>query len=269
MTEAPAQRDDREHRRAAVRAGKGDRETGDTERLVQRECQRDVERVLEAVQVERCARVLQRVERAQREQVDRERHQAQRESRHGVRDHGGVTAGERTPLEEGDDHGPGQRDEDRRARHDDEGRQPKPEGQPVAQFADIAATGRAGHLRRQRRHEGDGEQPVRKLEERVGTQVDERPAVAAVGEDEHDPERDLVRDDVAEGPRGEASHRDDGAMPPREHEPEADPGPPQDRTECEGHRGDACGRAHTQRDEERSVVAHAVERDRTFEQTRQ
>ena len=110
---------------------------------------------------------------------------------------------------------------------------------------------------------------MRKLEERVRTQVDERPAIAAVGEDEHDPERDLVRDDVAQRPRGEASHRDDGAMPPREHEPELDPCPSQDRPEGERYRGDAGSRANTQRDDERRVVADAVERDRPVEQTRE
>ena len=92
VTEASSKHDDREHRRAAVRAGERDRETGDAERLVQRERQRDVQRVLEAVEEERCARVLQRVERAQREQVDRERHQAQENPASVSRDHGGVTA---------------------------------------------------------------------------------------------------------------------------------------------------------------------------------
>ena len=98
VPEAAAQHDDREHGRTAVRRRRRPRDPGHRARG-RAGTRRDVESVLEAVQDERRARVLQRVERSQREQIDGERHQSERESRHGVRDDRRVTTGERAPLE--------------------------------------------------------------------------------------------------------------------------------------------------------------------------
>ena len=72
---------------------------------------------------------------------------------------------------------------------------------------DVVACRRAGHLGCERGHQRHREQAVRKLEERVRADVDERPAVGAVGQDRHDQQRDLVGDDVPHRPSGEPQHQ--------------------------------------------------------------
>ena len=64
-----------EHGRDRVRAGVREREAADAERREERERQQHVARVLDRVDEERRARVLLRVEPAQREQVHGERHE--------------------------------------------------------------------------------------------------------------------------------------------------------------------------------------------------
>ena len=67
---------------------------------------------------------------------------------------------------------------------------------------------------RERGHDRDREQAVRELEERERGEVDRRVAAVAVGEEQRDPERDLVRRDVADGPAGEPGELADGRVAP-------------------------------------------------------
>ncbi len=106
------------------------------------------------------------------------------------------------------------------------------------------------------------------LEERVRGDVDEWASSGAVPEDRDDEERDLVRDDVANGPTRHAHERGDGRMPERGYVPQVHVRAVQRGEQCERHDHDSCRGAEAHEQHERVVVEHAPYRERPVDDTR-
>jgi hypothetical protein len=103
---------------------------------------------------------------------------------------------------------------------------------------------------------------VGELEEGVRAQVEEGPPVDTVREHEHDPQRDLVGDDVPHGPARETHHRRDRGVAKVEDEPDAGTGTGERRRERERDRRQPGGRAQPEQQDEPGVAPHLLERDR-------
>ena len=242
----------------AYATGEREREPGDPERREQHEREPDVDRVLEAVERGTgCACPAASRSRAGRRGTRRTNGRPTAKptsvsaTRRGVvrprtrrAASSATTIGRRAPT-----YRPRGRD------HDGED-QPEAAREPVAQrrrgrrapTADASSGCDRGHDRHR-------EQAVRELEERERAEVDERAAVLAVGEHEHDPERDLVRDRRTRpsspraaawcGPRRGASART---------EAQPDAGAPQRGPQHERHRGDARRRPEPEQQQRARVV---------------
>ena len=98
---------------------------------------------------------------------------------------------------------------------------------------------------------------------------DERAAGLAVRQDEHDPQRDLVRDHVADRPTGQPEHGLHRGVSQRGYEVEPDPGSPQRRPQHEGHRGDARRRTEPDEQQQPGVVQYALDGDRPRREPRE
>ena len=93
----------------------------------------------------------------------------------------------------------------------------QPDPEPVREAGEVALRGAARQLRHHRRHDRDREQPVRHLEERVRVEIRRHVAGgAALREHEHEQQRDLVGDDVADRPPRQPQHLADRGMAPVE-----------------------------------------------------
>ena len=154
---------------------------------VEREREADVHRVLEAVEDEGRARVVQRVVPAQDVEVRGERGQTDAEADERVGHERGVVGRERAALEQRHDDRSREADVQAGGRDHDHEDEPQPPREPVPERRPVAARDRGRELGLHRRHDRHREEPVGELEERVRREIGERAAAFAVGEDEHDP----------------------------------------------------------------------------------
>ena len=224
----------------------------------------DVQRVLEAVEQERRAGVLHRVEAAQRVEVDGERRAARPRTRQRVGDAGGVGGVERAPLEErGDDRlrepdvQRGRRDHQREDRGADRARTGSGSRASCRRRTPIASSGWIAVVI------DTANSPCGQLEERVRAEVHERAGSTCRW---RAPARPRARSgwrsrSRPSTPRAGAScataawrHAKTGRS--------RTPARTQRGPQREGHRGDAGRRAEPDVEHELRVVEHAVDGDR-------
>ncbi len=197
-----------EHGGHGVGDGEGQGEAADAERVHQHQGQRDVQRVLDQVEVEGDLGPLHRLQHADEVEVGAEPGQAEREHGQGGAGGGRLGRGAVPEPEQQRDEGAGQeehpdgRGDDQRQDGAQAARHPVQEG--------LALPGRpaVGQVGGDHRHDRDRDHAVGELHEGVGVDVgrDRVGPRDAAGQHGDDEEGDLVRHHEAEGPAAQAGH---------------------------------------------------------------
>ena len=117
-------------------------------------------------------------------------------------------------------------------------------------------------VRQQGRHHRHREDGVGQQEEQVRGLVRGDVAGPAVGQHEHDPQRDLVGDDVAEGPARQSQHRAYRVVARVPHEAQTGPRLPEERDQRGGLDGHARGRPQAEERQRGGVVTGPGQRGR-------
>ena len=259
----PAQGAQRRRRRHRIGGGEGQCQALHPEPRFEGQGQDDVEPVLEQIEEEGRAGVVEAVEAPKGEQVEREGQEAEGEGDQGAGGEVGRGRREGAPLEQEGDHGPGEEHVAGRRRQDHQGHEAQAEGELAAEPVQVTPAGGPGQLGGERRHQGHGHQPMGELEEHVGAGVGRDAAGDPIGQHEHEPECQLVGGHVARRPPRQPHQLPDGRVAPVEHGPKPDPGAAQRREERDGHGGDPGSRAQAEQPQQPGVVAYALEGGRT------
>ena len=103
---------------------------------------------------------------------------------------------------------------------------------------------------------------MRNHEEEVRTRVDEGAPGPLVREHQHEPERDLIGDDVSAGPSRKPEDLTYGGVAPVREEAQVHPGAAQRRDQRQPHRGDARGGPEPDEEQQPVTVEHVPDRER-------